>query len=192
MIYLTLYWEFFKIGLFAVVGSLATLPFIRQLVGKYGWITEQQILDMIAISESTPGSIGVNVATFVGNVTAGILGGIIATMGVITSSIVIIIIIAHYITRFHEAQIIKSTFVSIRPAATGLIAAVGFEIARISLFSIGDYTLIYELFSQKILSILNIKAILLFGAIIFLLRKYKKHPLIYLAGAAIIGIMFKF
>lgn len=192
MIYLKLYWEFFKIGLFAVGGSLATLPFIRQLVGKYGWITEQQILDMIAISESTPGSIGVNVATFVGNVTAGILGGIVATMGVITSSIVIIIIIAHYITRFHEAQIIKSTFVSIRPAATGLIAAVGFEIARISLFSIGDYTLIYELFSQKILSILNIKAILLFGAIIFLLRKYKKHPLIYLAGAAIIGIMFKF
>lgn len=192
MIYLTLYWEFFKIGLFAVGGSLATLPFIRQLVGKYGWITEQQILDMIAISESTPGSIGVNVATFVGNVTAGILGGIVATMGVITSSIVIIIIIAHYITRFHETQIIKSTFVSIRPAATGLIAAVGFEIARISLFSIGDYTLIYELFSQKILSILNIKAILLFGAIIFLLRKYKKHPLIYLAGAAIIGIMFKF
>ncbi len=192
MIYLKLYWEFFKIGLFAVGGSLATLPFIRQLVGKYGWITEQQILDMIAISESTPGSIGVNVATFVGNVTAGILGGIIATMGVITSSIVIIIIIAHYITRFHEAQIIKSTFVSIRPAATGLIAAVGFEIARISLFSIGDYTPIYELFSQKILSILNIKAILLFSAIIFLLRKYKKHPLIYLAGAAAVGIIFKF
>ncbi|MCK9268384.1 MAG: chromate transporter [Alkaliphilus sp.] len=192
MIYLTLYWEFFKIGLFAVGGSLATLPFIRQLVGKYGWITERQILDMIAISESTPGSIGVNVATFVGNVTAGVLGGIVATMGVITSSIVIIIIVAHYITRFHETQIIKSTFVSIRPAATGLIAAVGFEIARISLFSIGDYAPIYELFSQKILSILNMKAILLFGAIIFLLRKYKKHPLIYLAGAAAIGIIFKF
>lgn len=187
MIYLRLYIEFFKIGLFAVGGGLATLPFIGQLAEKYGWITQRQILDMIAISESTPGPIGINAATFVGNMTGGLLGGIIATIGVITPSVIVILIIAHYFARFSEKPAVKFAFIGIRPAVTGLIAAVGFEVARVALFDMDNYTNIYE-----ILSILNLKAIVLFALIMLLINKYKKHPITYLVGAAIIGIIFRF
>lgn len=195
MIYLKLYLEFFKIGLFAIGGGLATLPFIKQLGVKYGWITQKQILDMIAISESTPGPIGINAATFVGNTTAGILGGIAATIGVVTPSVIAIILIAHYLVKFSEEPIVKSVFSGLRPAVTGLIAAVGFEIAKISLFNIGRYRVIsrvLSIFDIKILSILNIKAIILFGMIMFLMNRYKKHPITYLIGSAIVGIIFKF
>lgn len=192
MIYLKLYLEFFKIGLFAVGGGLATLPFIKQLGEKYAWITQKQILDMIAISESTPGPIGINAATFVGNITAGILGGIAATLGVITPSIIIILLIAHYFTKFSETLVVKSAFTGIRPAVTGLIAAVGFEVAKISMFNIDEYKTISKVLSAKVLSLLNIKAIVLFGIIIFLINKYNKHPITYLIGSAIIGIIFKF
>lgn len=192
MIYLKLYLEFFKIGLFAVGGGLATLPFIKQLGEKYAWITQKQILDMIAISESTPGPIGINAATFVGNITAGILGGIAATLGVITPSIIIILLIAHYFTKFSETLVVKSAFTGIRPAVTGLIAAVGFEVAKISMFNIDEYKTISKVLSAKVLLLLNIKAIILFGIIMFLINKYNKHPITYLIGSAIIGIIFKF
>ena len=195
MIYLRLYLEFFKTGLFAIGGGLATIPFIRQLVGKYGWITHEQILDMIAISESTPGPIGINAATFTGNITAGLLGGIVATVGVVTPSIIIILIVAHYFTKFSETQIVRSAFSGIRPAVTGLIAAVGFGVAEIALFNTdkyGDASGALSIFNTKILSILDIKAVVLFGIIIFLINKYEKHPITYLIGSAIIGIIFKF
>lgn len=187
MIYLKLYFEFLKIGMFAIGGGFTAIPFIRQLAEKYGWITEKQILDMIAISESTPGSMSVNSATFVGNKTVGILGGLIATAGVVTPSIIIILLIAHYFLKFCEAPTIKSMFSGIRPAVTGLIAAVGFEIARIVLLSIDKLKI-----TSTISSVLNIKATILFGVVLFLMIKYKKHPIIYLLGLAIVGIIFKF
>lgn len=195
MIYLRLYLEFFKIGLFAIGGGLATLPFIKQLGEKYGWITQKQILDMIAISESTPGPIGINAATFTGNITAGMLGGIAATIGVVTPSIIIILLVAHYFTKFSEVPVVKFAFTGIRPAVTGLIAAVGFEVAKIALFNIDKYKIMSKVLSIpdiEIFSILNIKAIILFGIIIFLINKYEKHPMVYLIGSAVIGIIFKF
>ncbi|MBU5676450.1 chromate transporter [Alkaliphilus sp. MSJ-5] len=187
MIYLKLFLEFFKIGLFAVGGGLATLPFLQQLIDKYGWITHEQLLDMIAISESTPGPIGVNTATFVGNTTAGVLGGIVATIGIVTPSVIIILLIAHYFAKFSEKPIVKSSFYGIRPAVTGLIAAVAFEVAKIALFDIEKYKT-----TNKILSILDLKAIVLFSIMLYLINKYKKHPILYLVGAAFIGIIFKY
>lgn len=195
MIYLKLYLEFFKIGLFAIGGGLATLPFIKQLAGKYGWITQSQILDMIAISESTPGPIGINAATFTGNITAGVLGGVIATAGVVTPSVIIILLVAHYFTKFSETRIVKSAFTGLRPAVTGLIAAVGFEVAKVTLFNIDKYeslSKVLPIVEIKIFSILNIKAVILFGILMFLINKYEKHPITYLVGAAIVGIIFKF
>src|SRR5690554_4408444 len=135
MTYLILYLEFFKIGLFSLGGGLATLPFLQELIVKYGWITNEQLLNMIAISESTPGPIGVNTATFVGFSTAGILGGIVATMGLATPSIIIIAIIAHYFSKFNEHPIVIGAFSGIRPAVTGLIAFVGFELGKGELFN---------------------------------------------------------
>ena len=187
MIYLKLYLEFFKIGLFSVGGGLATLPFLQQLIYKYGWASSEELLNMIAISESTPGPIGINMATFLGYETAGVFGGILATVGIVTPSLIIIIIIAHYFTKFSEKHIVKSTFYGIRPAVAGLIGAAGFEVAKVSIFNFNKYVE-----SRKISQVFDIKGIILFGVILFLIKKYNKHPIIYIIFAAFIGIIFKY
>ena len=97
MIYLQLFWEFFKTGLFAIGGGLATLPFLYEVSDKTGWFTHGQLIDMVAVAESTPGPIGVNVATYVGYTTAGIPGGIIATLGLTVPSLTVILIIAGFL-----------------------------------------------------------------------------------------------
>ncbi len=187
MIYLKLFFVFFKIGLFSVGGGLATLPFLQELVSTYGWITSEELINMIAISESTPGPIGVNTATFVGNGTAGLFGGIIASLGLITPSIIIILFIAHYFSKFSEEHIVQSAFYGIRPAVAGLIGAAGFEVAKLTLFNLDRYFV-----QNSLLEIFNTKEILLFFIMLYLINKYNKHPIIYIAGAAIIGIIFKF
>lgn len=98
-----LFLEFFKIGLFAVGGGLATIPFLHQLAEKYTWFTVETLVDMIAISESTPGAMGVNMATYTGFTTAGIPGSLVATLGLVLPSIVIIIIIAHFLKQFSDS-----------------------------------------------------------------------------------------
>ena len=100
MIYLRLYWEFFKTGLFAVGGGLATLPFLSRMATATGWFTKAQLADMVAVSESTPGPLGVNTATYVGFTTAGLSGGVIATLGLITPAIAIILLIAAGLRNF--------------------------------------------------------------------------------------------
>ena len=187
MIYIIMFLEFFKIGFFSVGGGLATLPFLQEQAYKYGWITPNELVDMIALSESTPGPIGINMATYVGYKTAGVLGGIIATLGLITPSIIIIIIIARYLTKFNEKPIVQAGFYGLRPAVTGLIGAAGFEVAKISLFNVNRY-----LKTTNFLDLFNIKSIILFAVILYLINKYKKHPIVYLIAAAIVGIIFKF
>lgn len=187
MIYLKLFIEFFKIGLFSVGGGLATLPFLQQLIYKYGWVTSEELLNMIAISESTPGPIGINMATFLGYKTAGVFGGILATVGIVTPSLIIIIIIAHYFTKFSEKHIVKSSFYGIRPAVAGLIGAAGFEVAKVSIFNLNRY-----MESKKFLQLFDLKGILLFGLILFLINKYKKHPIIYIILATVVGVIFKY
>ena len=102
MILLRLFWEFFKTGMFSVGGGLATLPFIYDISDKTGWFTHQQIADMIAVAESTPGPIGINMATYVGFTTAGVVGSLVATLGIITPDIIIILIICHFRTSLSE------------------------------------------------------------------------------------------
>lgn len=186
MILVELYFMFFKIGLFSIGGGLATLPFLQELVTKYNWITSEELLNMIAISESTPGPIGINTATFVGNTMAGVLGGIVATLGTITPSIIIIVVIAHYFERFSEKPIVQSAFYGIRPAVTGLIGAAGFEVAKIALFNVKKYVS-----TNNILDLIDVKAFLLFSIMLFLIIRYKKHPILYIIAATIIGIVFK-
>ncbi len=187
MLYLKLYFVFLKIGLFSISGGLATLPFLQEIVNKYGWITSEELLNMIAISESTPGPIGINAATFVGHNTAGIFGGLLATLGMITPSIIIIIIIAHYFSKFSEDAMVQSAFYGIRPAVTGLIGAAGFQVARITLFNLDKYTN-----TKKVMDIFQLKGIVLFGLVLYLVNKFNKHPIIYLLGAALVGIAFKY
>ena len=99
MIYLRLFWEFFKVGLFSVGGGLATLPFLYSLGAKTGWFGTADVADMLAVSESTPGPIGVNMATYVGFDCGGVLGGVAATIGLITPSVIIIVLIARHCRR---------------------------------------------------------------------------------------------
>lgn len=182
MIYIILFLEFFKIGLFSVGGGLATLPFLKELIDKYGWISQEELLNMIAISESTPGPIGINTATYVGYQVSGVLGGIIAIAGIVAPALIIIIVIAHYFDKFYERPLVKGAFYGVRPAVTGLIASVAFGLGRAQLFNPGFTGLAF----------FNIKAILLFLLLFFLIYRYKKHPIVYIVTAAIIGVIFKF
>lgn len=187
MIYLTLFLEFFKVGLFALGGGLAALPFLQDLIVKYGWMTAEELLNMIAISESTPGAIGINTATFIGFNTAGIPGGIIATAGLAAPSLIIIIIIAHYFQKFNQHPLVESAFSGIRPAVAGLIASAAYELARGGIFKINNLQL-----NNNLANFFDYKSLLLLLIIFIAIRKTKKHPIIYITAAALIGILFKF
>ena len=191
MLYLRLFWEFFKTGLFAVGGGMATLPFLYSMSDTTGWFTHAQLADMIAVSESTPGPIGVNMATYVGFSTAGIPGAVIATLGLITPSIIIILIIARVLAAFRQNKYVDAAFYGLRPCSLGLIAAAGLLVVKIALFD-------FDLFKQTgvLMDIFNGKAILL-AAVLIVLTRYVKplkklHPVFFILGSAAIGALFAF
>lgn len=186
MIWVQLFWEFFKTGLFAVGGGLATLPFLYDISAKTGWFTAGDIADLIAVSESTPGPLGINMATYVGFKTVGLLGGIITTLGLILPSIVIIILISKILDKFKESPLVQKVFYGLRPASTALIAAAGLGVAKIALLRL-------DLFRKtgSFLDLLNWKCLLLAVLIYIGLKKFKKHPVLYIAAAAAAGILFK-
>lgn len=182
MTYILLFVEFFKVGLFAIGGGLATLPFLYQLADKYDWFTPQMIGDMLAISESTPGPIGVNMATYTGFTSGGILGGIITTIGLVAPSVIVIYIIYGFLKKFRDSKIVSDVFNGIRPAVTGLIAAVWLGLLKDEILKEG----------AGLAQMINIKAVVLFAALFVLTKKTDKHPLFYIAIAAVIGIVFAF
>ena len=137
MILLQLFIEFFKIGLFAVGGGMATIPFLQELSQRTGWFSERFITDMIAISESTPGPIGINMATYVGFNLSGVAGGIVATLGTIIPAIVIITLVSKSLEKFSGNKYVDYMFYGLRPAVTGPIAAAGFDVFRIAGVPIG-------------------------------------------------------
>lgn len=120
---LRLYWEFFKTGLFAVGGGMATLPFLKNIGETTGWYTYGDLMNMLAVSESTPGPIGINMATYVGFTVAGVPGAVIATIGEVTPSIIVILIVAMMLKKFRENKYVDRAFYGLRPASTGLIGA---------------------------------------------------------------------
>lgn len=181
MIYLTLFLEFFKVGLFTIGGGLASLPFLYELAEKYTWITKSMIADMIAISQSTPGPIGINMATYVGFKSGGILGGIVATFAIVLPSFIIIIIIANFLNKFKNSKLVDSAFKGLRPVVTGLIAVAWFEIIKISIINVNN------LFDV----VINLKALIVFLAIFLLTKKFDKHPIVFIGIGALVGIIFK-
>ena len=133
MMLLRLFWEFFKIGLFAVGGGMATIPFLYDLSDRTGWFTYTQLADMIAISESTPGPIGVNMSTYVGYEMAGIAGSIFTTLGFVAPSIIIIAIVSIFLQKFRDNRYVESAFYGLRPASSGLIASAALSVAIVAL-----------------------------------------------------------
>jgi chromate transporter len=179
MILLQLFFEFFKTGLFAVGGGLATLPFIYRIADAYGWVTHRTIADMIAVSESTPGPIGVNMATYTGFHTAGLAGAVVATVGLVAPSIIVIVLIAKILAQFKQSALVQALFSGLRPAATGLIAAAGFGVLRLSLYN--DQ-------AASVLELVRYRELVLFVVLFALIWKYKTHPILYIAAAAAAGI----
>ncbi len=187
MIYLQLFWEFLKIGLFAVGGGMATIPFLEHLSQSSGWYPLSFITDMIAISESTPGPIGINMATYVGYNVGGLPGGVIATLGVVLPSMVIVTIVSRYLEKFNGNRLVDSAFYGLRPAVTGLILVAGLTVVQTSFFHV------YELADfARLTEVLDWRKLLFFGIMFFAIRKFNKHPIFYIAVAAVIGIVFQF
>ena len=184
MIYLRLFYEFFKTGLFSIGGGLATLPFLYEMSTKTGWFTTADIADMIAVSESTPGPIGINMSTYAGFTTGGVLGGVVASIGLSVPSVIIILIIAKFLEKFRSNRFVEGAFYGLRPASIAMITAAGLNVARVALVNMdalaaGNYG---EFFLWK--------AILLGIAIFIGQRKLKWSPVIFIAIAAVFGIVF--
>lgn len=171
MIYWLLFFEFFKIGLFAIGGGMVTIPFLFDLTKKYDWFSAAELTDMIAVSQSTPGPVGVNMATYAGFQTAGISGGIIATFGLVLPSVVIVIWLSKLLSHYAENQFVKEIMAAVRPAVAALILLAGVELFKLSV------TTWY---------------VAAFVAGFFLLvHFYKKSPIFYILLAAVLGVVFK-
>lgn len=194
MTILSLCWQFFKTGLFAVGGGLATIPFLYEMSDLTGWFSHEDILNMLAISESTPGPIGINMATYCGYVVSGIPGAILATLSLCLPSIVIILIIARALDKFRDNRFVEGAFSFLRPASTALIAAAGFNVLLVTFFDVESIT--FDMFNRlsEVFTHVNWMAIILFAAlfIIMNLKPMKKvHPIVFILGSAVLGIIFR-
>ena len=171
MTYFLLFFEFFKIGLFAIGGGLVTIPFLFNLAEKYDWFTRIELTNMIAVAESTPGPIGINMATYAGFNTEGILGALIATFSLVLPSFIIIVLISKLMDKYSCNIRVKDFLEGVRPAVVALILWAAVPLAQISLSS--DIN------------------ILVFVCILSAMRIWKKSPVFYIALAAILGIVLK-
>ena len=189
MLMLELGFRFFCCGLFAIGGGLATLPFLYNISKETGWYTFSDISNMIAVSESTPGPMGVNMATYVGFHIKGILGGLAAPLSLVLPSVIIIVIISKILDKFKSSSIVQNALYGLRAASTALIAAAGIGVAKIAFLHVGEDG---SLAFSELFSIINWKAIVLSLAIWYGLVKWKKHPILYIVVAAVAGIVFQF
>lgn len=183
MIFLKLFIEFFKIGLFAIGGGPATIPFLLDIAERYDWYTVNDVTNMLAVSESTPGPIGINMATYAGFRAAGLPGGLVATLSLVLPSLIVICIIAKILDRFSKNMYVRSSFATIRPAVTGLIATAVFGIFRVAIFTTAEgkwqFPIYLVLLCAAFYGVMNIK-------------KFKKlHPAVWILCGAVIGIIFK-
>lgn len=181
-----LYIEFFKTGLFAVGGGMATLPFLQDMAVHTGWFTTAQLADMVAVSESTPGPIGVNMATYVGFTVGGLPGAVVATVGLITPSLIIILIISAFLQAFRNNRYVNAAFYGLRPASTAMVASAGIGVALMTFYRP----------EAAGLAMVSWKALALAAVILVLTRWVKTtkkwHPIIFILLSAVVGVIFQF
>ena len=182
MILLRLYWEFFVVGCFSMGGGMATVPFLFDLADRTGWFTTADLASMIAISEATPGPIGINMATYVGYASAGVPGGVIAPLGLVTPAVIIILLVSRLLNTLWKNPKVQDLFHVLRPASVGLIAAAAFSVCAVSLFTWdGALTLHWP-------------SIVLFGLLLAAMNlpKLNKIPsVVFIAIAAVVGRVFQ-
>jgi len=189
MILLRLFYEFFKVGLFSVGGGLATIPFLQNLGARTGWFTAADLADMIAVSESTPGPMGVNMSTYVGFTCAGIPGAVVGVLGLITPSIIVILIIAGFLKKFRDSKLVDAVFSGLRPASTALITAAGFSVALIALFRNPSPSAEGGGVSTPYWPAIVIACIVFACMRVPQLKKI--HPIAYIGLAALAGVVFQ-
>ena len=199
MIYLRLFWEFFKTGLFAVGGGMATLPFLQAIGESTGWYTYGDLMNMLAVSESTPGPIGINMATYVGFTAAGIPGAVIATIGEVTPSIIVILFGAAVLHSFRNNKYVDRAFYGLRPASTGLIGAACVSVILEVLTSVQLIAQEGGLVKAPVLgggSLFNVPGLLLAAALLVLTNYVPKvkglHPIVFIGLSAVVGVVFRF
>ena len=187
MILLRLAVEFFKTGLFAVGGGLATLPFLYEMGEKNGWFNNQDVLNLLAVSESTPGPIGINMSTYVGFLTSGIPGAILASLALTAPCVIVILLVIRVLDKFKDSPLVDSIFKALRPASIGMITAALIGVAKESLLILPNYEGL-----NTLLSVFNWKAIALAVVLWFIMKNWKTHPIAYIAIAAAVGVVFTF
>ena len=171
MLGLLLFFEFFKIGLFAIGGGAVTIPFLFDLSDRFLWYSKEELIDMIAVSQATPGPIGVNMATFAGFKVLGVFGGIVATLGLVLPSLIIGVLIFKFFKKYVNTNGWREVMGTIRPAVVGLILCVGYDLA--------------------VLSISNYWQILFGGGILGAILYFKKSPIFYIILSGVLGFIFK-
>ncbi len=197
MVYIKLFFEFFKTGLFAIGGGMATLPFLKAIGESTGWYTNVELMNMLAVSESTPGPIGINMATYVGFKVAGIPGAIVATIGEITPSIVVIILVAAILNKFKNSKLVGDVFYGLRPASSGLIGAacVTVVLQVLTTISIANSSegIINTFTIQPDTYVVILPAILLAAVLLVAtnwIKPLKKlHPIVFIAFSAVVGVI---
>jgi chromate transporter len=182
MIYLELFWSFFQIGLFSIGGGYAAMPLIQnQVVDLRGWLSLVEFADIVTISQMTPGPIAINAATFVGTRVGGLPGAVIATVGCITPSIIIVLILARIYLRYRNLAVMQGVLSLLRPAVVALISAAGLSLIFLAFF--GGNTL------PQTLGGVNWISVALFAVCLFVMRKCKLGPIMALVGTGVVGIV---
>ena len=194
MIFLQMCWEFFKTGLFAIGGGLATLPFLSQMSDRYGWFTQEDIGNMLAVSEATPGPIGVNMATYVGNTIGNsqdgflgaVAGGLLSTLFLVLPSYLIILIVYKLMTRFSENRYVQGAMQGVRPASVGMVCAAMLGIMAEVLLEADAVA------AGQWNQVLLVPNLILFILFFTIYQKFQKmHPVFLLAMGAAAGIILK-
>jgi len=200
-VYLRLFWEFFKTGLFAVGGGMATLPFLKDIGETTGWYTYTELMNMLAVSESTPGPIGINMATYVGFTAGGIPGAVIATLGEVAPSIIVILIIAAMLKKFRDSKYVNNAFYGLRPASTGLIGAACVAVVlevltAVRIVAPGAGEGVVNSFVLTGGSLVNWRGLALAAVLLVLTNWVKKvkdwHPIVFIGLSAAVGVVFRF
>lgn len=195
MILWKLFWEFFKTGLFAIGGGMATVPFLQDISAKTGWFTSADLANMIAVSESTPGPMGVNMATYVGYTVGsqqlggmgmGVVGAVVATLGLISPSIVVILIVAYFLKRFRDSKLVDSVLYGLRPASVALISAAGVEIV---LFAVLRVESIWRIADASLSCKAVVLALAVFAGTNLIPGLKKIHPIWFVVASAVAGVL---
>ncbi len=183
--------NFFKTGLFAIGGGLATIPFLYEMSDKFGWFTHHDILNFIAVSESTPGPVGVNMATYAGYMTNGVGGAILSTLSLILPSVIVILIIARILDKFRTNRFVQGGFHILRPASTALIASAALNVILVVFFDVEKIT--FDMFANlgQVITHINWVSLIVFACLFIVMKTFKGHPIIYILIAAGLGIILK-